>query len=510
MTTRLNPTLSVAAILAESATRGADRIAVLTDTERISYGELWLQTRSYAGALRDVGIGYGSPVAMIIPNVPDFPRVYFAVLSLGGIVVPVHPLLRAEEIAHVLRDSGASVLVAFDDYREQAAAASIEADVPLLTVGRPHEPDGLEDRARRVTPIDDYLRMSPLDPATILYTSGTTGTPKGAISSQLSLVEQVHVAILDSFDVVRDDVFCGTLPLFHTFGQSNVMNTAFRLGAAVLLIARFDADSVLAAMAHHGATVFAGVPTMYLALCEAAERGAKLPHLRFAISGGAPLIQTTLERFEGLFGIPVHEGYGLTETSPTATFNHRDRPTRAGTIGTPIWGVDVRIADAESQDHVVLVPDGAVGEVVIRGHNLFLGYHRNPTASEAAIVDGWFRTGDLGRRDSDGCITIVDRTKDMILRNGYNVYPREIEEVLARHPGVRAVAVFGVPDDRHGQEVVAAVVPNDGFDAEEFSTWVQARIALHKYPRRIEILDELPLGPSGKVLKRVLLERFGR
>lgn len=517
MTGHEYPTLSVAAILAESAVRHPDRVAVIgaggAGAERIGYAVLWQQALAYAGALRDRGIGYRDTVAVLIPNLPDFPRVYYAILLLGAIVVPIHPLLRAAEIEHVLRDSGARLLVVDAGRGEDARRAAAQAGVPVVSVGAAAASNPgaarLEDEAAGAAPATGYRPMHPLDPATILYTSGTTGSPKGAVSSHLSLVEQVHVALLDSFDVSKDDVFCGTLPLFHTFGQSNVMNTAFRRGASVLLIPRFEADAVLEAMVRNRVTIFAGVPTMFVGLIEAARRSPKRPPLRYAISGGAPLVVAVLERFAETFQAPVHEGYGLTETSPTATFNHYGRPTRPGSAGTAIWGVDVRVAATEPADRVELLPDGELGEVVIRGHNLFLGYHDNPEASEAAVIDGWFRTGDLGVLQSDGYLTIVDRTKDMILRNGYNVYPRELEEVLARFPGVRSVAVFGVPDDRHGQEVVAAVVPDGDLDAANLLAWVREQIAAHKYPRRIEIVDELPLGPSGKVLKRALVERFG-
>lgn len=515
MTRAGNPTLSVAAILAESAARFPKNVALLFDDVEINYEVLWRETREYAGALAARQIGYGDAVAVLIPNVPDFPRVYYAILALGAVVVPVHPLLKPSEIEHVLKDSEAKLLVFASDYRESATRAAATTQTPLFAVGRSENapvddiaPRRLESEAQTAQSIETYRSMSPLDPATILYTSGTTGKPKGAVLSHLSLVEQVHVALLDSFDVRTDDVLCGTLPLSHTFGQSNVMNTAFRRGASVLLFERFDATEVLRQMVSRRATIFAGVPTMFIGLLKAAHTMPQRPPLRYAISGGASLPLAIMEAFIDEYDAPIYEGYGLTETSPTATFNHMGREVRAGSIGTPIWGVDVRIADERVGSHVVFQPDGVRGEVVIRGHNLFLGYHNNIAASYEAIADGWFRTGDIGVRDCGGYITIVDRTKDMILRNGYNVYPREIEEVLARYPGVRSVAVFGVADDECGQEVVAAIVPSGTIAAEDMLEWARQRIAAHKCPQRIEIVEDLPLGPSGKVLKRVLAARF--
>ncbi|CAN5445119.1 long-chain fatty acid--CoA ligase [soil metagenome] len=498
-------TLSVAAILAESAVRWADSTAVISDDERVSYAQLWDRARQVAGALRERGIREGDRVAMMIPNVVDFPTVYYGVLALGAIVVPVHPLLKTPEIEHVLRTSGAALLVTDAATESDARAAAAAADVTVIATG-----DELDALAATAVPLDLYTPMHPLAPAAMLFTSGTSGRPKGAVLSHLNLVEQTHVALIDSFDVRPHDVVCAALPLSHVFGQSNAMNTAFRRGAALLLIRRFRGDSTLDQMIAQGATIFAGVPTMLIALLDAARATTARPPLRYVISGGSSLPEAVLESFSREFAAPIHEGYGLSETSPTALINHVGRPARAGTVGTPVWGVDVRIALPDAPT-IELLDDEVVGEIVIRGHSLFLGYHGDDAATQTAVVDGWFRTGDLGRRDADGRITIVDRTKDMILRGGYNIYPREIEEVLARMPGVQSVAVFGIPDERNGQEIVAAVVaqPGSDLDDEAVLAYARERIAAHKYPRRVVLLDALPLGPSGKVLKRELSRIYG-
>jgi long-chain acyl-CoA synthetase len=289
------------------------------------------------------------------------------------------------------------------------------------------------------------------------------------------------------------------------------MNVAFRAGATVVMVPKFDGDTALKVMVDEGCTIFMGVPTMYMALLDAATRSDQRPDLKYAISGGAALPVAIIDRFRDVYGAEIHEGYGLTETSPVATFNHVGRTPRPGTIGTAIWGVDVEIADPEVQDSIVLMPNGSIGEIVVRGHNIMNGYLNRPDDTAKAIVDGWFRTGDLATKDDDGYYTIVDRTKDMIIRNGYNVYPRQVEEVLATHPEVAMAAVFGVPHDLHGQEVEAAVVLTTGatVTAEELVAFVAAEIAAFKYPRVVHLVDALPLGPSGKVLKRELVERFG-
>ncbi len=507
-------TMSVASILAESAVRHPDRIAFHFAGGTTSYCELWEQTRAYAGALRDRGIGRGDRVAMLVPNVPDFARVYYAVLALGAIVVPVHLLFKADEITHVLRDAEADLLIVAAPLLAEAAPAAAAAGVPLVTVLLPDSSDAglprLEADAAAATPIQRHAQVGPLDAATILYTSGTTGTPKGAVGSHLSIIEQVHTTLIDAFDLRSDDIVFGGLPLFHTFGQTAVMNIALRVGASVVLLPRFDADEALALMGELGATVFTAVPTMYVGMLEAARRTAVRPPLRYAVSGGAALPVAVLEAFRDAFGADVHEGYGLTETAPTVSSNPLRQPIRPGTVGRPLWGVDVAIADPDVEGAVTLIDDqGALGEIVVRGHNLFKGYLGRADASAEAVTDGWFRTGDLGTY-VDGVLTIVDRKKDMIVRSGYNVYPTEVEAVLARHPGVAAVAVFGVADDVRGQEVHAAVVPHEGvtLDADEVVAFTRDRIAAYKYPRIVHVVSALPLGASGKVLKRDLVAQF--
>ncbi|WP_248704268.1 long-chain fatty acid--CoA ligase [Curtobacterium sp. MWU13-2055] len=512
-------TASVAAILAESAARYPDDVAVIVGDHRTTYAELWSETLAYAGALRARGVTEGSRVAMLVPNVADFARVYYATLALGAVVVPVHALLKRREIEYLLQDSGAMLLVCAAPLLAEGAAGAELAGVDVITVLAPADhddrddhdgPDRLEALAAAAEPLDTYVPRDPFDTATILYTSGTTGKPKGAEGSHFALLEQVNTNLMSTFDMHRGDVLLGALPLFHTFGQTCTMNTGFRAGATIVMLPKFDGDAALSAMVEHGCEIFMGVPTMYMALLDAATRNDARPDLRYAISGGASLPLAVLERFQTVFDAPIHEGYGLTETSPVATFNHVGRAPRPGTIGTPVWGVDVEIADPATPDAIVLLPHGEIGELVIRGHNLMNGYLDRPEDTDAAIVDGWFRTGDLGTKDDDGFLTIVDRTKDMIIRNGYNVYPRQVEEVLATHPDVTMAAVFGVPHELHGQEIEAAVVLRAGatVSPDELVHFVSDEIAAYKFPRVVHVVDALPLGPSGKVLKRTLVEQF--
>jgi long-chain acyl-CoA synthetase len=501
--------LSLATVLAEGARRWADKVAVVDGDLRVTYRQLWLEARRYGAALRAHGVAPGDAVALLIPNVVDFPRAYYGALAQGAVVVPVHLLLAAEEAAYVLKDSGAKVLVCHVSQLAVGQAAADAAGIPVLTVG----PGGalrLEEEAGP-EPLPTYVTRDAEDPAVIFYTSGTTGTPKGAVLTHLNLVMNCTVNVFDANDARPDDVALACLPLFHTFGQTVGMNGAFRMGSTIVLLARFSGPAAIELMLREKVDVFHGVPTMYVALTEAAGAYAKLPRLRVCISGGASLPLAVLERFSAAFDTTVFEGYGLSETSPTATTNQPHFGTRPGTVGHPIWGVEVEIADAAVDDRIELLPAGALGEIVIRGHNVFAGYLGRPEATREAVVDGWFRSGDLGTKDEQGFITIVDRKKDLIIRGGFNVYPREVEEVLARHPAVVQVAVVGLPDDVHGEEICAVMVLDKGAAAptpEAFVEWAKERLGRHKYPRSIVYVEELPLGPSGKVLKRELRRRL--
>ncbi|MEU6676351.1 long-chain fatty acid--CoA ligase [Streptomyces sp. NPDC046925] len=489
--------LSVASILKESAARHPDRIAVVDGDARVSYRSLWLEVLRFAGRLRARGVGPGVRVALLLPNTTDFPRAYYAVLAAGGTVVPVHALLVADEVAYVLRHSDCRAIITAGPLEAVAKEAAAGAGVDVLEVTTDGEP--LES----VEPRDAE------DTAVILYTSGTTGRPKGALLTHGNLVLNAGVCAQDLFALTPDDVVLGCLPLFHSFGQSCAMNAALRAGSALVLCARFTGPGALELMAAEGVTVFMGVPTMYHALTETAEHGADRPGgLRMAVSGGAALPTALLERFEAAFGTVVLEGYGLTETSPAALFNQLATGRRPGTVGHPIWGVEAAVADADAEDRIVLLAPGEVGEVVLRGHNIFAGYLDDPAATAAAVVDGWFRTGDLGRHDTDGYLSIVDRKKDLIIRGGFNVYPREVEETLARHPSVARVSVLGLPDEARGEEICAAIVLRPGATdtPEDIVAWAREHLGRHKYPRVVRLLNDLPLGPSGKILKRELKE----
>ena len=335
----------------------------------------------------------------------------------------------------------------------------------------------------------------------ILYTSGTTGKPKGAELTHFNLPRNADVASRTTCEISEGDIVLGTLPLFHSFGQTVSMNASLRVGATLTLVPRFDPDEALETMQRDRVTHFYGVPTMYGALLHHPGRERyDTSALRTCITGGASMPVEVLRGFEEAFGCIVLEGYGLSETSPVASSNHPDMERKPGSIGTPLEEVEMKVVDEDDNE----VAQGEVGEIVIRGHNIMKGYWQRPDATAEAMRGGWFHSGDMARVDEDGYFFIVDRKKDLIIRGGYNVYPREVEEVLYEHPKIREAAVLGVPHDQLGEEVGAAVVLHDGeqLEPEEVSAYVKERIAAYKYPRAVWFLDDLPKGPTGKILKR--------
>ena len=502
--------LSIASILAESAVRYPDNHAIVLGDLRITYAQLWGHAKQYAAVLRDKGVGPGDKVALLLPNTPHFPLAYFGALAVGAVAVPVHALLKAEEIEYVLSDSGAKILVCAAPLLGEGAKGAELAGIPVLGVmdGGDASIERIDQLALQATPIDALVQRDPQDTAVILYTSGTTGKPKGAELSHFNVMMNVMVSAQHSFDIKDDDIVLGCLPLFHTFGQTCCMNTAFSVGATVVLLPRFDGLAALQLLVEEKCTIFMGVPTMYIGLLEAAKTSDLRPQLKVALSGGAALPLPVLESFAEVFGTKVLEGYGLTETSPVATFNQKGFRPEPGTVGKTIWGVEVEVAKAELDERIELLPTGELGEIVVRGHNIFKGYLNKPEATAAAIVDGWFRTGDLGTKDEEGYIRIVDRKKDMVIRGGYNVYPRDVEEVLLRHPNVGQVAVIGLPDPQYGEEVCAVVIADGELTEADLVAWSKEQLAAYKYPRRVFFADAFPLGPSGKVLKRELVEIY--
>ncbi|MEU1518997.1 long-chain fatty acid--CoA ligase [Streptomyces sp. NPDC005811] len=488
---------NLAEFLADTAHCHPEQPALRLGTTVTSYAELDRLSAQTATLLRTQGLRDGERVALMLPNVPEFVVLYYGILRAGGIVVPMNPLLKARETEYQLRDSGAVLLAEWHLAPGEGAQGAAAAGVRRLVI----EPAAFASLLAGQEPRHEIADTTGDDVAVLLYTSGTTGVPKGAALTHSGLRHNIEVTAVEVQQATPLDVIVGCLPLFHIFGQVCTMNAAVRSGASLTLIPRFDAQTVLDAIARDRATVFQGVPTMYAALLQSPHAAdTDVSTLRMCISGGASLPVEVLHGFERRFGCMVLEGFGMSETSPVVTFNHPHRPRKAGSIGTPIRDVEVRLLDDDGQD----VTPGGVGELAVRGPNLMKGYWNRSQDTAAAIPDGWLRTGDLALQDEDGYLYIVDRKKDMIIRGGYNIYPREIEEVLHEHPAVALAAVLGVPDGRLGEEVVAAVVLRPGASAttDELQRFVKERVAAYKYPRHVWLVDALPMGPSGKILKR--------
>jgi long-chain acyl-CoA synthetase len=408
----------------------------------------------------------------------------------------MNPLLKANEITYTWNDSGARVAVVFPLFAEEATkAASVTGTEVIVTV-----PGEWDAELARTDPAELVADRTSEETAVILYTSGTTGQPKGAELTHDNLRSNVRTTIETVLPMGPGDVIFGGLPLFHSFGQTVGLNSAIAGGACLTLLPRFDGEQALSIIANDRVTVFLGVPTMYMGLLAVKDKERfDTSALRVAASGGASLPVEVLHDVEQTFSFALLEGYGLSETSPVASFNHPDRPTKPGSIGTPIRGVEFGLRDEDDAE----VADGEIGEIVIRGENVMKGYWNQPDATADAMRGGWFHTGDLARRDEDGFYFIVDRKKDMINRSGFNVYPREVEEILYGHPAVAEAAVFGVPDAMSGEEIAALVTLKEGASATEVElrNYVKELIAAYKYPRIIRF-GPIPKGPTGKILKR--------
>ena len=487
---------NLATIMTSSAEAGPDRPALKLDDVVVSYQALDEASARVAGLLKAKGVGPGDRVGIMLPNVPYFPICYYGVLRLGAVVVPMNVLLKARETGFYLSDPEAKVVLAWGDFGAAAQAGAEEAGAECVLV----EPGAFEQLLGAQDPLREVVGRDGSDTAVILYTSGTTGTPKGAELTHDNMRTNAEIAV-ELFSLGDDAMTLGALPLFHSFGQTCGLNATMLAGGCLTLIPRFDPDKALEIIARDGVNVFEGVPTMFGAMLNCKGAGtADASSLKVCASGGSAMPVEVMKAFEERFGCNVLEGYGLSETSPVASFNHPDKERKPGSIGTPIRGVEMRLFDEQGEE----VAAGEVGEIVIAGHNVMKGYWKREEATAEAIKDGWFHSGDLAKVDEDGYFFIVDRKKDMIIRGGYNVYPREIEEVLYEHPAVREVAVVAMPHPELGEEVGAAVALKDGRQAtvEELQAHVRDAVAAYKYPRKVWIVDELPKGPTGKILKR--------
>jgi long-chain acyl-CoA synthetase len=499
---------NLATILTETALAAPDAPVCRFGGTTTSYRELDEQSGRLAAGLQAAGLAPGQVVAVQLPNLPQFLIAYFGALKAGLAVLPLNPLLMAPELEYHLGDSAAALLIGFEGMHAEAVKACETTGVPLYLVSM--GPGPLPDGTRPVselfgaTPLGEPggVPRAPDDTAVLVYTSGTTGRPKGAELTHFQLYMNSTIAG-GLFGVRSDDVVLAVLPFFHVFGLSSVINVFVRFGGCLSILPRFQPAAALDLIEADRCTVIGGVPTMLHALAQLDIAGRDLSALRVAVSGGASLPEDIMGAFEDKYRIEVLEGYGMTETASSCSFN-RPGDRKVLSIGKPLWGVRMRVADSSGRP----LPAGRehVGEILIRGHNVMKGYLGRPEATAETLRDGWLHSGDLGYVDEDGFYFIVDRAKDLVIRGGYNVYPREIEEVLYAHRAILEAAVIGKPDERLGEEVVAVVALRPGHDvsAEDIIAYTRERLAAYKYPREIRFMAELPKGPSGKILKSAL------
>ncbi len=511
--------MNLSLFLEDSARRYSEKPAFTFMDTTLNFKQINAAANQVANALLKEGIGHGDKVALSCLNVPYFPIIYFGILKTGAVVVPLSVLLKPDEIEYHLKDSDAVAYFCFEGTPQLPMSKmghegflQVESCKAFYEIKANPADTSTYDGAQTfvsltngMPPTFDTYQTGADDTAVIIYTSGTTGRPKGAELSHNNLAMNAIIS-RDFLGITSDDTQLVVLPLFHIFAMTVLMNAGVYKGAHSVLLPRFEAKTVFSLFLKHKITFFAGVPTMYWGLTKALDDSVDIDeiskNLRLAVSGGASLPLAVLNDFKTKFNVPLLEGYGMSEGSPVVTFNQLEIGTKPGSIGTPIWGVEVKLIDAEGKE----VGVGEKGELLYKGHNVMKGYYNRPEANAKTLTDGWLHSGDIAVKDEDGFYFIVDRTKDMIIRGGLNVYPREVEEVMIHHEAVSLVAIIGVPDEKMGEEIKAFVILKEGasISEEALKAWTKSKIADYKYPRIIEFVDSLPMSATGKILKKEL------
>ncbi|WP_227395806.1 fatty acid--CoA ligase family protein [Jeotgalibacillus aurantiacus] len=507
--------------LQETAEQHAGKTAYHFMDQSASYAELNGAVNKMANYLTQAGVKKGDHVGLLLGNSPHFVISMYAALRVGATVIPINPIYTPDEIAYILRDGDVKVVVALDLLlplveKAHAALPGIVQYVICETAPDAHEkiaalPEAVKGKVTAFmhaigtqSPLYQGPDIDEEDTAIILYTSGTTGKPKGAMLSHKNVFSNAK-DVAEYLNITGEDRVVTALPMFHVFALTVVLNAPLINGGTMLIVPRFSPKDVFDVVQKHKATVFAGVPTMYNFLLQYPEAtGESFESVRLCISGGASLPVALLHQFEGKFNVRVSEGYGLSEASPVTCFNPLDRERKAGSIGTSITNVENKIVNELGEE----VPPGEVGELIVRGPNVMKGYYKMPEETAAAIRDGWLYTGDLAKQDEEGYFFIVDRKKDMVIVGGYNVYPREVEEVLYEHEAITEAAVVGVPDMNYGEAVHAFVVSKDpSLTKEDLLAFCSTKLAKYKLPTVIEFIDELPKNTTGKILRRALRDQ---
>ncbi|MDR1480695.1 MAG: long-chain fatty acid--CoA ligase [Planctomycetaceae bacterium] len=519
--------LNLASSLADSSVWYPDHTALICGDRRYTFSELERWVARIAEILVIQGLRTGDKVMLLSPNVPEFTAAYYAILRVGGVVVPINTLLLPHEIAGLLEHSDSRYFIAWHALAEKAVKAfeAVESCQNLFLIGAKreelhesilshhavsplHYPKKfvLDELYDCVPGVVDYVQTSPDDTAVILYTSGTTGKSKGVELTHFNIFSNSLYSKDKALYIEHESVTIAVLPLFHTFGQTAIQNTSIMAGSTMVTVPQFDPKRVLSDIEKHGVTCIAAVPTMYNLLNQSRrKRSYNTSSLRVAISGGASLPPSIFYEFEKLFGFKLIEGYGLSETSPIVCITPAyAKEIKVGSIGTEFFGSQARIMRADGS----FADSGEVGELVVRGHNVMKSYYKDPSATENAFTNSWFHTGDIARMDEDRCFYIVDRSKDVIIRAGMNIYPREVEEILHNHPAILEASVIGIPDSTLSENVIACVSlhPETTATAMEIQKYCRERLATYKCPKFVEFMQTLPKNSTGKILKRELRE----
>ena len=505
-----NGSLNLAEYLVASASKYPEKTAVRHEGIETSFLELDRAASRLANGLISLGLSPGDRCMVMMPNSIHYIALYYALAKMGVAMIPVSFLFRSHELTYILKDAAPKAFIGANPYLEEISSVFAANGAPAITLAlNPPASGGFKD-LETADADGDSFSLYPTqadDTLNILYTSGTTGDPKGGMLTHGNLARNAAILARMRGTIEPDTVVIGALPLYHVYGITSVMNVSMYLGLTVELFTHFEPEAVIAVTEREQRTIFFGVPTMLNRMIQAAEeRPPKRTSLKFCISGGASLPVEFIKRFETLFATKIHEGYGLTEC-PVCVENPYDRPAKPGSIGRPIPEFSARIVADDGQE----LPPGGIGELLIKGPAVMKGYLNRPAATKKTIRAGWLHTGDIARMDDDRYIYIVDRKKDLVIRGGYNVYPREIEEVIYQIPEVCEAAVYGVPHPDLGEEIAAVVLPKEGarIDPEEIKAYVKERVAPYKYPRIVTIVQEpLPKSGSGKILKKEIRKQY--
>ena len=505
--------MNLASHLKKTATENADKTAYYFLDQPTTYAEFDTAVTKFSDGLSNLGIEKGDHIALLLGNSPHFVISLYGAMRLGATVIPINPIYTPEEIGYIINNGDVKAVIALDllvPLVGKLGGMLPKVEHYIICETDPSSPPDLSvhPKLKSFTEVmasgsPDFqgTEAAPEDVAVILYTSGTTGKPKGAMLTHKNLYSNAS-DIANYLKITDQDQVITTLPMFHVFSLSVVVNAPIISGATMLIVPKFSPKEIFRLSKKYQATVFAGVPTMYNFLYQYPEGDPKdLSTLRLCISGGASLPIALLKNFETKFNVFISEGYGLSEASPVTTFNPLDRPRKPGSIGTSIMNVKNKVVNELGEE----VPVGQIGELVVQGPNVMKGYYKMPEETAAAIRGGWLYTGDLARMDEDGYFHIVDRKKDMVIVGGFNVYPREVEEVLYEHPDIVEAAVIGAPDPDQGEVIKCFVVTNNSLLTEEqLIAYCKERLAKYKLPKSIEFLEELPKNTTGKILRRAL------